>query len=123
MKIIILIFPNLDPALVTNIRSLAERLEYEITGFVSFDQNETLTAIKNYPVYPMLDIYDLSWDVAIYADSDENFKSILPRLVKLQMGKDEQSLPVFVWGCYIKIQICKGNYVKLEQLDGSLPKK
>ncbi|MBQ6005945.1 MAG: hypothetical protein IJS81_06080 [Selenomonadaceae bacterium] len=90
MKIIILIFPNLDPALVTNIGSLAERLEYEITGFVSFDQNETLTAIKNYPVYPMLDIYDLSWDVAIYADSDENFQSILPRLVKLQMGKAEQ---------------------------------
>ena len=90
MRIIILRFPNVAPALSHKICELAEKLEYDIEGIVSFDQNETLTSFRNYPVYKMMQIYDLSWDVAVYAYSDEDFETIRPRLIKLQMGTDDQ---------------------------------
>lgn len=90
MKIIILRFPKVDPALSNKICELAEKLEYDIEGFVSFDQNETATSFRNYPIYKMMQIYDLSWDVAIYAYSDEDFETIRPRLIKLQMGTNDQ---------------------------------
>ncbi len=90
MKIIILRFPKVDPTLSGVICLMAERLGWEITGFVSFDQNESATSINDYPVYDMMKIYDLSWDVAVYAYSDEDFETIRPRLIKLQMGTDDQ---------------------------------
>lgn len=90
MKIIILRFPKVDPTLSGVICLMAERLGWEITGFVSFDKDEKLTVINDYPVYDMMQIYDLTWDVAVYAYSDEDFETIRPRLIKLQMGTDDQ---------------------------------
>ena len=90
MKIIILRFPKVDPALSPTICLMAERLGYEIVGFVSFDKDEKIKTVNDYPVYEMVKIYDLSWDVAVYAYDEEDFESIRAHLVKLQMGTNEQ---------------------------------
>ena len=90
MRIIIMRFPKIDPSLSGLICLMAERLGYEIEGFVSFDKDEKLTSINGYPVYEMMQIYDLSWDVAVYAYDEEDFETIRPRLIRLQMGRDDQ---------------------------------
>jgi len=90
MRIVILKFPYVDPDFCEKICDMAERLEYDIAGIVSFDVNEKLTAFRNYPVYPLNEIGNLSWDIAIYACEGKDFDDILPRMVELGIGTKEQ---------------------------------
>ena len=95
MKVIILRFPY-TPAYFESISCMmAERLAYDIEGFVSFDLAEKETSYKDYPIYPLKDIGKLSWDVAIYACKDEDFNDIRPRLIELGIGKAEQFKNMF----------------------------
>ena len=90
MKIIILRFPEVDPLFSEVVCFMAERLGYDIVGFVSFDVNEKLKTFNGYLIYEMMQVYDLSWDVAIYACEEDFFETIRPRLIKLQIGTDDQ---------------------------------
>lgn len=90
MKVLILRFPYAPEYFCEIGCSMSERLGYEIEGVVSFDLNEKLTSYKNYPVYPLNEIDNLSWDVAIYGCEGKDFYDILPRIVELGIGKEEQ---------------------------------
>ena len=69
---------------------IAEKLEYDIAGIVSLDLEEKLTSIKNYPVYPLNEILNLSWDVAVFACDENISKDIVPRMIDLQIGTKDQ---------------------------------
>lgn len=90
MKIIILKLPYSAAEICETICNMAERLEYEIAGIVSFDKRETLKSIKDYPIRSPLQIYDLSWDIAICTYDAEDFKNLLPRMIELGIGTREQ---------------------------------
>ena len=90
MKIIILRFPYVKSPFCTIICDLAQKLEYDIEGIVSFDLEEKLTSYEGYPIYPLIDINKLSWDIAVYACDKKDFNDILPRMIELGIGKKEQ---------------------------------
>lgn len=90
MKIIILRFPKVPESLCETIYFMTKRLGYDVEGFVSFDQDEKMTSLDGHPVYDMMNIYNLSWDVAVYAYPDEDFETIRARLIRLNMGTDDQ---------------------------------
>jgi len=90
MRIIIMKLPYIHPSFCTKLIELAERLEYDIAGIVSLDLEEKSTSVKNYRVYPLIDIFNLSWDVAIFACDDDILDDIAPKLVKLGIGTREQ---------------------------------
>ena len=90
MKIIVLRFPYAPAHFLEVACFMAERLGYEIEGIVSFDLNEKENSYKSYPIYPLTEIKNLSWDVAIYACEDKDFNDIRPRMVELGIGRSEQ---------------------------------
>ena len=95
MRIIILKFPYAESYFCDVACWMAERLAYGVTGIVSFDLNEKETSYKNYPIYPLNEICNLSWDVAIYGCKDEDFNDIRPRMIELNVGKSEQFKNIF----------------------------
>lgn len=91
MRIIIIKFPYIHQGFCENLCGLAERLGYEIAGIVSLDLEEKSTSIKNYPVYPLNEILNLSWDVAPFACYDGSlFNDTSARMVELEIGTREQ---------------------------------
>ena len=88
MKIIVLRFPYAPEHFLNNACLMAERLGWDIEGIVSFDLNEKGTS--KYPIYPLNEINNLSWDVAIYGCEDKDFAEIRPRMIELGIGKEEQ---------------------------------
>ena len=89
MRIIIIKLPYIHQDFCINLCNLADRLGYEITGIVSLDLEEKLTSIKNYPVYPLNEILNLSWETAVFACYEGTFKEIAPRMVELGFGTKE----------------------------------
>ena len=90
MRILIIKFPYVDLNLCVKLCGLAERLEYDIAGIVSLDLEEKLTSIKNYPVYPLSEILNLSWDAAAFACDQDNFNDFAPKMVDMGIGTREQ---------------------------------
>ena len=50
MKIIVMKFPQTEPAFCEKICSAAEQLAFDVEAIVSVSSKETLTSIKGYPV-------------------------------------------------------------------------
>ena len=90
MKIVLFKFPYIDPSFCVKLCGLAEKLEYDIEGIVSLDLEEKLTSIKNYPVRPLNEILNLSWDAAVFACDENVFEDIVPRMVEMGIGRREQ---------------------------------
>ncbi|MBR4151677.1 MAG: hypothetical protein IKT98_01815 [Selenomonadaceae bacterium] len=90
MQIVIMKLPYIDSSFCVKLSEVAERLGYDIAGIVSLDLEEKLTSIKNYHVYPLNEILNLKWDVAVFACDDGIFDDIVPRMVELGIGKREQ---------------------------------
>ena len=90
MRIIILRFPYAPEWMCDIACTMVERLGWDIAGVVSFDLNEKETSYKNFPIYPLTEINNFSWDVAIYGCEDKDFEEILPRMIELGIGKEEQ---------------------------------
>ena len=90
MKIIILRFPYASENLCGVVCYMARRLGCEVSGVVTFDLNEKETSFEGYPIYPLTEIKNLSWDVAIYCCEEKDFADILPRMIELAIGKREQ---------------------------------
>ena len=90
MQIVIMKLPYIHPAFCEKLFELAERLEYDIAGIVSLSLEEKLTSIKNYRVYPLKDILNLSWDVAVFACADDISNDIAPKMIELGIGTREQ---------------------------------
>lgn len=90
MKIIILRFPHAHEKFFGVACLMARRLGCEVSGVVTFDLNEKETSCEGYPIYPLNEIKNLSWDVAIYCCEDDDFAEILPRMIELGIGTREQ---------------------------------
>lgn len=90
MRIVILKFPYVASSICETICNMAERLEYEIAGIISFDKREMLKTIKGYTVCTPMQIYDLSWEVAVCTYDAEDFERLLPRMIELGIGTREQ---------------------------------
>ena len=90
MRILILRFPYAPEWMCDIACSMVERLGWDVAGVVSFDLNEKETSYKNFPIYPLNEINNLSWDVAIYACEGKDFAEIRPRMIELGIGKEEQ---------------------------------
>lgn len=90
MRIVLLKFPGEDVAFCEKICDLAEKLAYDVEAVVSLDKREPLTSFRGYPVRPLRDIIDLSWDVAICVCSTEIFDTVIPNLLRLKIGRQEQ---------------------------------
>ena len=90
LRVVILKFPYAPEYFFNIACNMVERLGCDVAGVVSFDLNEKETFYKNYPVYPLNEIKNLSWDVAIYACEISDFAEILPRMIELGIGKEEQ---------------------------------
>lgn len=95
MKIIILRFPYAHEKFFGVACLMARRLGCEVSGVVTFDLNEKETSCEGYPLYPLNEIKNLSWDVAIYCCEDDDFAEILPRMIELGIGTREQFKNVF----------------------------
>lgn len=90
MKIIILKFLN-APEFFLNVSCfMVGKLGCDVAGIVTFDLNDKETSHEGYPIYPLTDIKNLSWDVAICACPENYFVNILPRMVETGMGRREQ---------------------------------
>ena len=97
MKIVIMKLPYIHHIFCEKLCGIAEKLEYEIAGIVSLDLDEKLTSIKNYPVYPLNEILNLSWDTAVFACEESIFDDIVPRMIDLQIGtKDKFKTPLWL---------------------------
>lgn len=90
MRIIIMKFPHIHEELCINLCEVAEKFECDIAGIVSLDLEEKLTSIKNYSVYPLNEILNLSWEIAIFACSNDVFNDITPQMVELGIGTQDQ---------------------------------
>lgn len=90
MRILILRFPYAPEWICEVACSMVERLGWDVAGVVSFDLNEKETFYKGHKIYPLNEINNLSWDVAIYGCEGEDFAEILPRMIELGIGKKEQ---------------------------------
>ena len=90
MKIIILKFPHAPEYFFNVACSMVNKLGCEISGIVTFDLNDKETSHKGYPIYPLTEIENLSWDVAIYTCDGNDFVEILPRMIELRIGRREQ---------------------------------
>lgn len=95
MRIVVFKFPNVSPTYLQAICQIAHRLEYDIEGFVSMDPNDTATSFDDYPIYPLTEINKLSWDAAVLACSKTIFKEIVPRMVALKIGTENQFKSIF----------------------------
>ncbi len=96
MRIVILKLPYLAPEFCEGICNAAEQLEYDIAGIVSLEKNISTTSVKSYPVRPLNEIYNLSWDIAVAACYEETFDDIVPHMVDLKIGTAEQ-FKNFLW--------------------------
>ena len=90
MRLVIMKLPYVNPDLCEKICRLAEKLEYDIAGIVSLDLEEKLTSIKGYPVYPLNDISSLSWNAAVFACDENVYDDIVPRMIDLRIGTEDQ---------------------------------
>ncbi|MBR0262033.1 MAG: hypothetical protein IJQ85_09615 [Selenomonadaceae bacterium] len=90
MKIIVLKFPYVSSFFCEKSCEMIDVLKLDFSGFVSLDLNEELTSYNGYPIYPLKEINNLSWDIAIYGCEEEDFEDILPRMIELGIGKKEQ---------------------------------
>lgn len=90
MKVVVIKFAYSDTKLCERICRAAERLAYEIQGVVSFDTEEKMTSICDYPVFPLKEIGKLSWDAAILACTADIYDEFVPQMVDLKIGTAEQ---------------------------------
>ena len=90
MRIIIIKFPYVDLSYCIKFCELAEKLEYDIAGIISVDLEEKYTSIKNYPVYPLNEISNLSWEAAAFACNEDVFSDISQGMIDLGIGTREQ---------------------------------
>ncbi len=67
MRIVLLKHPGETLIFCEKMCVLAEKLEYDIAAILSLDKHEQLTSLRGYPVRPLREIIDLSWDVAVCA--------------------------------------------------------
>ena len=95
MRIIMLRFPYTPAFYGEVIFHMARQLEYDIAGVVTFDLAEKETSYKGCPIYPLNDINNLNWDIAIYACDENDFNDIRPRMIELGIGKNEQFKNMF----------------------------
>ncbi len=90
MRIVLLKHPGETPTFCEKICVMAEKLEYDIVAILSLDKHEQLTSLRGYPVRSLLDIIDLSWDVAVCAfrkNSEKNFPmKSFPLCASLESG-------------------------------------
>ena len=95
MKIVILKFPHAPEYFFDVACFMVKKLGCEVSGIVTFDLNEKETSHEGYPIYPLTEIKNLSWDVAIYCCDGNDFAEILPRMIELGIGKREQFKNIF----------------------------
>ena len=94
MKVVLMKFPY-DEAILHKAYEMSEMLAYDIVGVISCDLNETSKFYNGYPVFPLMEIFNLSFDAAIAACDDETFNTNVPKFVKLGMGTKEQFKDLF----------------------------
>ena len=90
MRIAIIKFPYDTPTLCEKVCNMADRFACDVAGIFSLDLNEPMTSINGHSVYPFDYIKKFSWDVAVLACVNDTFVDIVPRMVELGVGTNEQ---------------------------------
>ena len=90
MKVVIVKFPYLDLNVTEKVCELAERIEYDIVAILSLDKDETCKTVKGYPVVSLFEIQNFSWDVMILVCAQTVADDIIPQMVELGIGREEQ---------------------------------
>lgn len=83
-------FPYVEFYNIEKACELAERLEYDITAILSLDLQEPCTTIKDYPVISLFELQNFSWNTAILLCDEEIACTIIPKMVELNIGREEQ---------------------------------
>ena len=89
MRIAVIKFPYDTSELCEKVCNMADRLAYDV-GVFSLDLNEQQTSVNGHAIHPFNDIKKFSWDAAVLACTGEPFGDIVPRMVELGVGTNEQ---------------------------------
>ena len=90
MRILMVKFPYLNVGLVEKMCTLAEKLEADIAAILSLDTNETCTEIRGYRVISLYELQEVSWDTAVLVCDDDVVEDIIPHMLELGIGREEQ---------------------------------
>ena len=90
MRLIVVKFPYLKVDGVEVLCTLAEKLEYDIPAILSLDTQETCTEIRGYPVVSLIELQNIAWDAAVLACDGEVANEIVPQMIELGIGREEQ---------------------------------
>ncbi|MBR1647333.1 MAG: FkbM family methyltransferase [Selenomonadaceae bacterium] len=89
-------FPYLETLVsVEKICEMTKRFEYDIAAILSFDLQETSKEICGYPVISLEELNDFQWDIMILVCDEEISDDIIPKMVELQIGREEQFKNIF----------------------------
>ena len=90
MRLIIVKFPYLKVDGVEALCALAEKLEYDIAAILSLDTKETCTEVCGYRVVSLIELQNISWDIAVLACDESTAEEIVPQMIELGIGREEQ---------------------------------
>ena len=90
MRILIVKFPYVDLVATEKMCEFVEKLEYDIAAILSLDTNETCTEVCGYPVISLYELQNISWDAAILSCDGNVAEEVIPQLVDLGIGREEQ---------------------------------
>ena len=96
MRIAVIKFPHIMSKFCGRICNMADRLAYDIVGIFSLDLNEQETSINGHTIHPFNDIKKFSWDAAVLACFNDTFDDVVPRMVELGVGTNEQ-FKTYLW--------------------------
>ncbi|MBR1807690.1 MAG: hypothetical protein IJ774_15065 [Selenomonadaceae bacterium] len=90
MRILMVKFPYIELFVTEKMCELAEKLEYDIAAILSLDTNETCAKVCGYPVVSLYELQNISWDTAILVCGQGLVDEIIPQMVELNIGREEQ---------------------------------
>ena len=95
MRIAVIKFPYDTSELCEKVCNMADRLAYDV-GVFSLDLNEQQTSVNGHAIHPFNDIKKFSWDAAVLACLNDTFIDVVPRMVELGVGTNEQ-FKTYLW--------------------------
>jgi len=89
MKLIIMKTPEFGAEVYKRLCTIVEKLEYDLTGFIAFGDEEAFKMFENYPVYPLSNINQLEWDFAVLCCNTTLMQKVLPMFEKMNIPADK----------------------------------
>ena len=86
MKILIMRTPAYDTKFYQRLCRIIEMLEYDLTGFIAFDNDEAFKMFDGYPVYPLANIESLQWDIAVLCCDEGLLNKVRPMFEQMNIS-------------------------------------